>query len=69
MNSLSRNVIKVSLGFFSGTALLAFIHPFPIILISIIQMFFFTVFYTLVDKLLDVVETSRLARKDLPQPN
>lgn len=49
-NKLIYNIIKVSCGFIAGTVLLYYIHDLNFILISIIQLFFYTLFYTLFDR-------------------
>ena len=68
MKSLSKNTIKVGLGFFAGLILLYFIHTWNFVIITIIQTIFFIGFYTCIDKILNYFsENERDYRKNNPK--
>ena len=52
------NLIKVTLGFVAGTGLLYAIQDLAVVLISLIQMIFFTLFYTMLDSVRDRIQRS-----------
>jgi heme O synthase-like polyprenyltransferase len=50
--TIKKNLFKVSLGFVAGTILLYFIQDLNFIFISLFQLCFYTIFYTIIDKIL-----------------
>lgn len=48
---LKDNITKIGIGFILNMILLCFIMEFHFIIVSIIQMVFFTLLYTVIDKI------------------
>ena len=57
---LRDNIIKVGIGFVFGSILLFFIQDLHFIIISLIQMFFFTVLYSSIDRIIKKVRKDGL---------
>lgn len=60
---LRENLLKVGLGFIFGTVLMYYIQSYHFFVISLINMIFFTCFYTIIDKILKKLKNER--RMDL----
>ena len=54
MKPLAWNLLKVVAGYVAGLPLLCLIYPLPIWAIALFQLLFYTLFYTILDKLKEV---------------
>lgn len=55
MKIIYQNIVKVIIGFIFGSILLYFIKDLHFLLISLIQMIFFTTLYTIIDKIIQQI--------------
>jgi hypothetical protein len=61
MKIITWNLIKVFIGFIFGTVLLYFIVDLPILVVSLIQMIFFTILYSFLDRMKKKIENRKLS--------
>lgn len=59
--NFKKNLFKVGCGYFCGIPLLALISELPIYVISAIQVLYFTLFYALIDYLIEIKEKRKNA--------